>query len=123
MTESTKQLTKSFQDSLMKNDGQLFQNGSSFCASVNPDTITVLGKYATVCKTFDMVCLYCRSLKLKMFGLDYNECDFASNCSKNAYCLNLNESSSYACKCKPGYTGNGFVCVVNTDKESAYPFV
>ncbi|XP_057304600.1 hemicentin-1-like isoform X2 [Hydractinia symbiolongicarpus] len=93
VTESTKQLTKSFQESLMKNDGQLFQNGSSFCASVKPDTITVL---------------------------DYNECDFASNCSKNAYCLNLNESSTYACKCKAGYTGNGFVCVVKTDKENIF---
>ena len=44
------------------------------------------------------------------FCSDINECQpFKNNCSREADCVNT--EGSYACRCRPGYQGDGFTCV------------
>lgn len=45
---------------------------------------------------------------------DYNECSTGTYCNVNALCSNT--WKSFACSCKTGYKGNGFVCTkIETD--------
>ena len=44
------------------------------------------------------------------FHADIDEClQGSNNCHDNAICINL--MGSYRCECKPGYSGNGFICI------------
>lgn len=46
---------------------------------------------------------------------DINECvEGTNNCHEKATCINL--IGSYRCICRPGYSGNGFIC---TGKEQS----
>ena len=48
---------------------------------------------------------------------DVNECtDGTSNCSADAMCNNT--KGSYRCKCKPGFTGDGWTCKGKTEPSS-----
>ena len=54
---------------------------------------------------------------LEFYRFKLKECaDGTSNCSADAMCNNT--KGSYRCKCKPGFTGDGWTCKGKTEPSS-----
>lgn len=49
------------------------------------------------------------NLTVSILLLDINECDIFSPCHTNGICTD--NDGSFTCHCRPGFTGDGFVCI------------